>query len=102
VLVQIVRFKSRLSGEAVQGMYEARAPQYRALPGLIQKYYLQFPATQEHGAVLVWQSEEALTEFEESELARTIPSAYEAQGEPEKTVGKVVMTLRPEASSVRT
>lgn len=100
MIVQIVRFKSSLSPEAVQAMYEARAPQYRAVPGLLQKYYLKFPVTQEHGAVLFWQSEEAATQFEDSELARTIATAYQAQGEPEKSVAEVVMTLRPDSSSV--
>jgi heme-degrading monooxygenase HmoA len=101
VIVQLVRFKSRLSAEAVQAVYEARAPQYRAMPGLLQKYYLKFPATQEHGAVLFWQSEEAATRFEDSELARTIPSAYQVQEEPDKTTAEVVMALRPNHSPVR-
>lgn len=78
-------------------MYEARAPQYRALPGLLQKYYLRFPAAQEYGAVYLWESEAALKRFRESELARTIPSAYKVEGQAEFQVAEVVMTLHPDS-----
>lgn len=80
MIVQIVRFKSGLAVEEVKRVYEARAGQYRALRGLLQKYYLTFPATQEHGAVYLWESEEALERFRESQLARTISTAYQVQG----------------------
>jgi heme-degrading monooxygenase HmoA len=95
VIVQIVRFKSGLSDEQVLEMYQARAPQYRALKGLIQKYYLRFRTTGEHGAVYLWESEEALKEFRESELARTIPNAYQIQGASDVATAEVVMALRP-------
>ena len=51
MIAQSVRFKSGLSDEQVLTMYEAPAPRYRTLRGLIQKYYLRFPTTGEHGAV---------------------------------------------------
>jgi heme-degrading monooxygenase HmoA len=95
MIVQIVRFRSDLSDEEVLQTYEARSPRYRALSGLKQKYYLKFPATGEHGAVYVWDSEEALQAFRESDLARTIPEAYHVQGEPNIVVAEVVMLLRP-------
>jgi heme-degrading monooxygenase HmoA len=99
MIAQVVRFKSGLTAEEVQRTYETRAPQYRAMPGLLQKYYLQSANKQEHGAVYLFESEEALARFRESELARTIPSAYQVQGEPEIHVAEVVMTLRPDSSS---
>jgi heme-degrading monooxygenase HmoA len=95
VVVQIVRFKSGLPDEQVLTMYEARAPRYRALTGLKQKYYLRFPDTGEHGAVYVWESEAALKEFRESDLGRTISTTYQVQGTPEARTGEVVLTLRP-------
>lgn len=97
MIVQIVRFKSALSAEEAQRMYEARAPQYRALPGLLQKYYLRFPTTQEYGAVYLWESESALKRFRESQLARTISSAYKVEGPTEFHVADVVMTLHPDS-----
>lgn len=98
MIVQIVRFKSGLSADEVQRMYKSRAPQYRAMRGLLQKYYLRFPATQEHGAVYLWESEEALQRFRESELARTISTAYHVQGPTEVHVAEVAMTLRPDSA----
>jgi heme-degrading monooxygenase HmoA len=83
MVVQIVRFKSGLSDAQVLTMYEARAPRYRALKGLKQKYYLRFADTGEHGAVYVWESETALKEFRESDLGRTIASTYQVQGTPD-------------------
>lgn len=80
MVIQIVRFRSRLSSREVLQIYEARAPQYRALPGLLQKYYLRFPATGEHGAVYLWDTQEALTRFRQSDLAGSIPEAYQIQG----------------------
>jgi heme-degrading monooxygenase HmoA len=77
-------------------MYQARAPQYQALKGLIQKYYLRFRTTGEHGALYLWESEEALKEFRESELARTIPNAYQIQGASDVVTADVVMVLRPD------
>lgn len=94
MIVQIVRFNSGVSDEEVLRTYDARAPRYRALQGLIQKHYLIFPATGERGAVYLWRSEEALKAIRESELARTIPEAYRIQGSPDVRVGEVVLTLR--------
>jgi heme-degrading monooxygenase HmoA len=94
MIVQIVRFKSGLSDEKVLTTYEARAPRYRALKGLIQKYYLRFPETSEHGAVYIWESEADLKEFRESDLGRTISTSYQIQGEADVQMAEVVMMLR--------
>jgi hypothetical protein len=39
MIVQFVKFPSGLSEEGVRRTMEERAPQFRALPGLLQKYY---------------------------------------------------------------
>ena len=95
MVVLLVRFKSGLLEERLFEVAEARAPQYRALKGLRQKYYLILPETGEYGAVYLWESESALKEFRESELARTIPTAYQIQGAPRFEVGEVAMVLHP-------
>jgi heme-degrading monooxygenase HmoA len=97
MIVQIVRFRSGLPEDRVVETYRGRAPQYRAVPGLIQKYYLRFPETGEHGAVYLWESENALEQFRASELSRTIPSAYRIDGTPNVHIAEVVMALRPDA-----
>jgi hypothetical protein len=93
MIIQIVRFKSGLSEEQVHKMYETRAPRYRALKDLKQKYYLRFPETGEFGAVYLWNSEAALKNFRESELGRTIASAYQVQGEPNIVIAELDMML---------
>ena len=95
MVVQIVRFKSGLTYEQLMKVAEERAPQFRALKGLVQKYYLKYDGTDEYGAVYLWESEAALQQYRESELFRTIPAAYHIQGAPDIQLGEVVMTLRP-------
>ena len=95
MIAQLVRFKSGLPYEQLMNVGEERAPQYRALKGLLQKYYLRFAGTGEYGAVYLWESETALNQFRESELFRTIPAAYQIQAAPDIQIAEVVMTLRP-------
>ena len=97
MIAQIVRFKSRLSDEQVLEMYRARAPRYQSLSGLVEKYYLKFSETGEHGAVYLWDSEEAMRDFRTSDLARTIPDAYQVEGAPDVQTAALVMTLRSES-----
>lgn len=78
-------------------MCEERAPQYRALKGLVQKYYLKYAGADEYGAVYLWESGAALKEFQESELRRTIPATYQVQGAPEIQTAELFMPLRPGA-----
>ena len=94
MIIQIVRFKSGLSDREVLALYESRAPRYRPLKGLIQKYYLRYPDTGEHGAVYVWESDAALREFRQSDLGRTIAETYKIREVSESRMGEVVMTLQ--------
>lgn len=94
MVVQIVRFKSGLTYEQLMKVAEERAPQYRDLKGLLQKYYLKYDGTEEFGAVYLWESEAALQQFRESALFRTIPASYHIQGSPSVQIAEVVMTLR--------
>jgi hypothetical protein len=54
-------------------------------------YYLWFPDNGEHGAVDLSESEEALSEFGQSEVARTIPEVYPVQGSPVGETAEVIM-----------
>lgn len=93
-LVLLVRFKSRLSLEEVTKVLEARAPAFRALAGLQQKYYLQDQASGEIAGLYLWESPEALAAYRESELRTGIAEAYQAEGEPRIEVYRVLTTLR--------
>ena len=68
MIIRFVKFKSAMSDAEVLRMYDERAPRYRALAGLLQKYYIKDKQTDEHGAVYVWDSMESMREFEQSVL----------------------------------
>jgi hypothetical protein len=94
MIVQTVLFKSGLSDEEVRRTIEDRAPQYRALPGLLQKLYIEDKETGEYGGIYVWKDEESLEAFRRSELAKTIPEAYKVEGKARRETVEVIYTLR--------
>ena len=98
MIIQTVKFKSALPETEILRVMEERAPQFRALPGLLQKYYLREQQTGEIGAVYIWDSEESLRTYRQSDLARTIASAYKAAEQPRIEIFETILTLRPEKS----
>ena len=95
MIVRLVKFKSALSDSEVLRVCEQRAPQYRKLRGLVQKYYIKDNQTGEHGAVYLWDSTQSMQEFLQSELCRTIPEAYRIVGQAKVEILDVFFTLRP-------
>ena len=93
-LTLLVRFKSKLPFDEVMRIVEERAPEFRALAGLQQKYYLHDPATGDICGLYLWESQEAFDAYRQSELRATIAKAYQAEGEPRVEVYRVVKTLR--------
>ena len=93
-LVLLVRFKSELSFDEVMTIVEERAPEFRALDGLQQKYYLQDATTGEIAGLYLWDSPESFDAYRRSELRATIAQAYRAEGEPRIEVYRVLKTLR--------
>lgn len=96
MIIQIVKFKSALSEAEIRQVMEDRAPQFRALPGLLQKYYMRETQTGEVGAVYIWDSEESVRAYRQSDLARTTASAYKALEQPRIELFETTFTLRPE------
>jgi len=97
-LVLRVRLKSELSFEEITEIMERRAPEFEALPGLIQKYYLHDPVSGEYGGLYLWDSPEALASYRESDLRASIAAAYQGRGEPDIEVYTVVKVLRDESA----
>jgi heme-degrading monooxygenase HmoA len=62
----------------------------------LQKLYIREPETGEYGGIYVWEDEDSMRDFRESDLAGTIPAAYRVEGEPRVEVFEVVSVLRPE------
>jgi heme-degrading monooxygenase HmoA len=90
----LVRFKSPLSFDEVMNVVEERAPEFRALAGLQQKYYLQDADSGEYAGFYLWESPDALAAYRESELRATIAQAYQVEGAPRVEVYRVIKTLR--------
>jgi heme-degrading monooxygenase HmoA len=99
MLIQFVKFKSALSTEDVQKVIHERSARYEALPGLLEKYYGVEQETGEVCGVYIWDSVESLRAFRESDLAKTIPSAYRVVGSPRIEVFDLVLQLRAKAAT---
>ena len=82
--------------EEVKQIMEERAPEFRALTGLQQKYYLHDPATGDVAGLYLWESTEAFADYRDSELRATIAQAYQAEGDPRIEVYQVLSPLRDE------
>jgi len=96
MIVQLVKYKTGLSDdEALQTITE-RAPRYEALPRLRQKLYIKEQGTGEYGGIYIWDDEESMREFRESDLAATIPEVYRVEGKPRVEIFEVVSVLRAE------
>lgn len=94
-VVLFVRIKSNLDYEELERRMLERRPRFREVPGLVQKVYGQDQATGEICGIYFFQDQAALAAFRDSELAKTIPVAYEA-AEIRREVYEVLCPLYPE------
>ena len=92
MIIHVVRFRSALSDERITELFHVRAPEYLAISGLLQKYYLRFRSG-EYGGVYVWDSAASMERFMASELARSICDVYHVE-ESVRDVADVVLALR--------
>ena len=94
MIMQIVNLKSPLSKDELLSKAHERAPQFRAVPGLLQKYYVNRSGDGEYAGVYIWDSRESLASFRESELARSIPAAYQLSEPPVIEISEIMFPLR--------
>ena len=94
MILQIVKLKSPLSKAELLAVAEERAPEFRAIPGLVQKYYVDRAGEGEYAGVYVWESPESLAAFRDSDLAKSIPAAYQVSEPPEVEIGEIMFPLR--------
>lgn len=98
MIVSLVRFNSNLSDDEVQTTFEERADRFRVVPGLLEKIYLRFRDTGEFGAVYVWESEDDLQRFRDTDLAHSIPEAYRIEGRLGFEVADVPLALQKQSN----
>jgi hypothetical protein len=95
-VILFVRVKSNLDEKELERRVSERKPKFLEVPGLVQKIYGQDNATGDMCGIYFFETEEALAQFRDSELAQTIPTAYEAV-EIRREVYDIVFPLRPES-----
>ena len=93
--ILFVRVKSGLDVNELERRVIERRPRFLDVPGLVQKIYGKDEATGDVCGIYFFETQEALTAFRETELAQTIPTAYEAT-EIRPEVYDVLFPLRPE------
>ena len=65
-------------------------------PGLLQKYYVRYPESNQYGGVYVWESPEALQKWREGKLADTLAETYQVTEGPSSEGAEVMLVLHGE------
>ena len=94
MIIQIIKLKTNLAEEEILRRAREREPQFKAIPGLLQKYYVKIGDSGQYGGIYVWDSPESLKSYRESDLAASIPEAYEIIEAPNIELLDVLFQLR--------
>ncbi|MCL7985746.1 MAG: YdhR family protein [marine benthic group bacterium] len=95
IMLLVRGLKSELPREEMERRYLERLPQFRQVAGLIQKYYSYDESTGEWAGIYLWDSEESLARYLDSDLRKSIPEAYELTEPPRVERFPIVDVLRP-------
>lgn len=90
----LVKFHSGHDDTTVMRLLDERLPQFRAVPGLVQKYYAREPSTGDYVGCYLFESEQALLDYRASALAKSIPPTYAIDGSPRIEILEVLFPLR--------
>jgi len=94
VMLIVRGLKSKLPREEVERRFRERMPQFREVPGLVQKYYAYDASTEEFAGIYLWDSEESAAKYLDSDLRKTIAAAYELTAPPRIERFPIVDVLR--------
>ena len=94
MILQFVKLKSNLPEEELLTKAKERKPEFEAIPGLLQKYYVKMNEEGNYGGIYVWDRKESLMAFKESDLAKSIPQAYEVVEAPNVEIMSILFQLR--------
>jgi hypothetical protein len=75
--ILFTRVKSALAPDELVRRVNQRMPRFREVPGLIQKFYGSDEETGDVCGIFLFEDENALAAYRNSELAQTAPGAYE-------------------------
>ncbi len=94
MILQIIKLKSSLPEKELLIRAKERQPQFEAIPGLLQKYYVKTGQLDQYGGIYIWDSQESLNAYRESDLAKSIPEAYEIIEAPDIEIMDILFQLR--------
>lgn len=97
--VLFVRIKSGMELNIVQRRMLERKPGFLEVPGLLQKIYGHDPSTGDLCGIYFFETREALDTYLASDLAKSIPDAYEAR-EVRREMFEVLFPLHPDRGPV--
>ncbi|WP_033958910.1 YdhR family protein [Psychroserpens jangbogonensis] len=94
MILQIIKLKSNLPEEELLIKAKDRELQFIDIPGLLQKYYVKTDRSGQYGGIYIWESQESLNAYRESDLAKSIPEAYEIVEAPNIETMDIIFQLR--------
>ena len=98
--ISFVRVKSSLDPEKIDRRIVERRPRFLEVPGLVQKFYGRDESTGDVCGIYFFEDQSALAAFRETELAKTIPTAYEAK-EVRPEIYDVLFPLYPDRGPIK-
>ncbi|HUS28215.1 MAG TPA: hypothetical protein VMZ53_06895 [Kofleriaceae bacterium] len=90
----LVKFHSGLDDKTVARLLEERLPLFRAVPGLVQKYYAREESSGDYVGCYLFESKQAVLDYRASELAKSIPPTYAVEGVAGIEMLEVLFPLR--------
>jgi hypothetical protein len=97
--ILFVRVKSDLDPKELERRLIERRPRFHEVPGLVQKIYGRDESTGDVCGIYFFEDQNALNTFRETELAKTIPTAYEAK-DIRREVYNVLYLLYPDRGPI--
>lgn len=97
--ILFVRIKSDLAPEELEKRLLERRPRFKEVPGLIQKFYGRDESTGDVCGIYFFKDQASLSAFRETDLAKTIPTAYEAK-EIRREAYEVIYPLYPDRGPI--
>ncbi|HZD22550.1 MAG TPA: hypothetical protein VE569_04010 [Acidimicrobiia bacterium] len=96
MIIQIVRYGSRLSRGEVDARFKERSDRYRSVAGLLQKYYVEYEDSGEFGGIYVWDSKDSMDAWRAGNLAGSLAETYQVVDEPRSDLADVMLVLHPD------
>jgi len=94
MIMQIIKLRSDLPEEELLNRAKERESNFKSISGLLQKYYIKTNKEGEYGGVYIWDSVQSLQAYLQSDLAKSIPSAYAIKEAPDVEMMDIIFQLR--------